>query len=366
MDDAGPEPTWKRGVGHDGKVIQGSFLSGQPKLPSPVSARLPPPIQAKTATRPPPAPPFAVRPPAPAFAGRRPGPPVPAFAGRAPVAQPRGAGDAFSVDPGQLGLASGGGRPLPEAVRGKMEAALGADFSGVRVHVGPQAERIGAIAFTIGSDIHFAPGRYQPDTVHGQQLLGHELTHVVQQRQGRVRVPASAELAIVQDRVLEAEADRLGWAAARHVPARPLNPTVQRSAIGPALPRQMPPAQAARPATVQRKITHDGTNYVGDEDRPKWRALLKKYVIDEYNLRTGGSLAYNVDLTDEDLDRCHRVSFSDIEALILGFLNGSVSSTDFILLTALPSTWRWAMRGLIGAYRKSWTCTSPTRGPPTA
>ena len=85
--------------------------------------------------------------------------------------------------------ASSGGRPLPDAVRGKMEAALGADFSNVRVHVGPQAERIGAIAFTLGSDIYFAPGRYQPDTVYGRQLLGHELAHVVQQRAGRVRNP---------------------------------------------------------------------------------------------------------------------------------------------------------------------------------
>jgi len=129
--------------------------------------------------------------------------------------QRHGAGGAFAVDSRALGLASGG-RPLPEAVRGKMEAALGADFSNVRVHVGPQAERIGAIAFTVGSDIYFAPGRYQPDTVQGQQLLGHELTHVVQQRHGRVRNPLGSGLAVVQDHALEAEADRLGQRAAMH------------------------------------------------------------------------------------------------------------------------------------------------------
>ncbi len=105
---------------------------------------------------------------------------------------------------------------MPEAVRGKMEAALGADFSGVRVHVGTQAERIGAIAFTLGSDIYFAPGRFQPDTPHGQQLLGHELAHVVQQRQGRVRNPVGSGIAVVQDHALEAEADRLGRHAAAH------------------------------------------------------------------------------------------------------------------------------------------------------
>jgi hypothetical protein len=107
---------------------------------------------------------------------------------------------------------------LPESVRGKMEAALGANFVDVRVHVGPQAERIGAIAFTIGSDIYFAPGRYQPDSVHGQQLLGHELAHVVQQRAGRVRNPMGSGIAVVQDHALEAEADRLGRRAASAAP----------------------------------------------------------------------------------------------------------------------------------------------------
>jgi 5-methylcytosine-specific restriction endonuclease McrA len=120
------------------------------------------------------------------------------------------------VEVGQLGLASGGGKPLPAVVRGKMEAALGADFSNVRVHVGPQAERIGAIAFTVGSDIYFAPGRYQPDTLQGQQLLGHELAHVVQQCAGRVRNPLGTELAVVHDRALEVEADRMGQRAATH------------------------------------------------------------------------------------------------------------------------------------------------------
>jgi len=100
-----------------------------------------------------------------------------------------------------------GGRPLPPDVQAKMEAALGGDFSGVRVHVGHGAPRIGAIAFTWGSDIHFAPGLYQPNTHDGQKLLAHELTHVLQQRAGRVRNPFGGGVAVVQDRALEAEAD---------------------------------------------------------------------------------------------------------------------------------------------------------------
>jgi GNAT superfamily N-acetyltransferase len=97
-----------------------------------------------------------------------------------------------------------------------MEAALGTSFSDVRIHVGPEASAIGAIAFTWGSDIHFAPGQYNPHTPHGQFLLGHELTHVVQQRAGRVANPFGSGVAVVQDHTLEAEADRLGRMASMH------------------------------------------------------------------------------------------------------------------------------------------------------
>lgn len=107
-----------------------------------------------------------------------------------------------------------GGIPLPKDVLSKMEGALGANFSDVRVHVGSEATSIGALAFTWGSDIHFAPGQYNPHTPHGQFLLGHELTHVVQQRAGRVSNPFGAGIAVVQDHALEAEADHMGRLAA--------------------------------------------------------------------------------------------------------------------------------------------------------
>jgi GNAT superfamily N-acetyltransferase len=231
-----------RGWDMTGKVIQGSFLGGQPKLPPPVPARLPLPIQAKTVARPP-------GPPTPASAGLPPGPPTPAFAGHQGAVQRRGAGGAFAVEAGQLGLLSGGGRPLPEAVRGKMETALGADFSNVRVHVGPQAERIGAIAFTIGSDIYFAPGRFQPDTAHGQQLLGHELAHVVQQRAGRVRNPLGMGLAVVQDHALEAEADRLGQHAATYRIAAQTK--LMPGAAQPSAPVRISPPVSAGPGSYR-------------------------------------------------------------------------------------------------------------------
>jgi hypothetical protein len=107
-----------------------------------------------------------------------------------------------------------GGLPLPDAVRTKMEAAFSADFSDVRVHIGREASSLGAIAYTWGTNIHFAPGQYSPNTLQGQKLLGHELWHVVQQKNGRVKNPFGGGVAVVQDHALEAEADRMGIKAA--------------------------------------------------------------------------------------------------------------------------------------------------------
>ncbi len=112
--------------------------------------------------------------------------------------------------------ATGVGARLPEAVQAKMERALGADFSSVRVHEGAYVARAGAQAWTRGSDVHFAPGRYDPHGRAGQELLGHELAHVVQQAQGRVAPVAQGKgLAVNADAALEQEADRLGAEAAR-------------------------------------------------------------------------------------------------------------------------------------------------------
>ena len=106
---------------------------------------------------------------------------------------------------------------MPAGVRGQMESALNSDFSDVRVHANSsRAPEVGALAYTQGRDIHFAPGQFQPDTTSGQQLLGHELTHVVQQREGRVQPTTEvAGLPVNDDPGLEQEADQMGRQAAR-------------------------------------------------------------------------------------------------------------------------------------------------------
>ena len=79
----------------------------------------------------------------------------------------------------------GSGSPLPEGPRGQLEAHFGTDLSGVRVHTDGEAtalnRELNAQAFTVGSDIFFAAGKYDPASSEGQGLLAHELTHVRQQ-----------------------------------------------------------------------------------------------------------------------------------------------------------------------------------------
>ncbi len=79
----------------------------------------------------------------------------------------------------------GGGQALDRAVQAQANAALGHDFSGVRVHTSPEANalsrELGATAFTTGRDVFFRDGAYDPHSTSGRQLITHELTHVVQQ-----------------------------------------------------------------------------------------------------------------------------------------------------------------------------------------
>ncbi|WP_298920247.1 DUF4157 domain-containing protein [uncultured Nostoc sp.] len=90
-----------------------------------------------------------------------------------------------------INQARGGGQAMAENIRHPMEVAFGADFSGVKVHTDGQSDllnrSIQARAFTTGQDVFFRQGEYNPGSRGGQELLAHELTHVVQQNGGAVQ-----------------------------------------------------------------------------------------------------------------------------------------------------------------------------------
>ncbi|AKF86068.1 hypothetical protein MFUL124B02_21165 [Myxococcus fulvus 124B02] len=121
-------------------------------------------------------------------------------------------------------------------MRGRLEHFFDADFSDVRIQVGTEALKHGALAFTAGSDVHFAPGCYAPWTRWGQHLLAHELTHVLQQR---TLVTAHLDDGVLEAPELEMEAERMGAAFARGAPApsrlAPASTLIRRGASGPSI-----------------------------------------------------------------------------------------------------------------------------------
>ncbi|MEH2045145.1 aldo/keto reductase [Nostoc sp.] len=89
-----------------------------------------------------------------------------------------------------INQARGGGVAIADNIREPIEQAFGADFSGVKVHTDGQSDQLNrsiqARAFTTGQDVFFRQGEYNPGSRGGQELLAHELTHVVQQNGGAV------------------------------------------------------------------------------------------------------------------------------------------------------------------------------------
>lgn len=102
------------------------------------------------------------------------------------------------------------GQTLDTSVRESMEAKFRSDFSHVRVHTDATASQsalmLNARAYTVGTDIVFGAGEYEPHTADGRKLLAHELSHVVQQS------GASHQTATASPATAEQEAGRLSHA----------------------------------------------------------------------------------------------------------------------------------------------------------
>ena len=79
----------------------------------------------------------------------------------------------------------GSGTSLDRQTMSSMGNSFGTDFSNVNIHTDSAAvqmnRRLNAQAFTVGNDIYFNQGKFNPDSQTGKRLLAHELTHVVQQ-----------------------------------------------------------------------------------------------------------------------------------------------------------------------------------------
>jgi uncharacterized protein DUF4157 len=138
-------------------------------------------------------------------------------------------------------VGTGGGSPLDRGMRGFMESRLGADFGDVRIHTDAKASEsarsVQAYAYTVGNDVVFQSGKYEPESESGRRMLAHELTHVVQQRSGPVAgAPAAGGIKISHpsdsfEQAAESNANRvMASAHAEPVGAGSISPSVQREA----------------------------------------------------------------------------------------------------------------------------------------
>ncbi|MFL6858310.1 MAG: DUF4157 domain-containing protein [Allosphingosinicella sp.] len=143
---------------------------------------------------------------------------------RPPSAGSVGLSDSVQAPPIVHEVLRSSGQPLGKSERAFFEPRFGHDFSSVRVHsdakAAASAQEVGAEAYTVGSNIVFAGGRWSGAA--GNDLLAHELAHVVQQANFRGgATPQSTAQS-------EAEADRVAVAVASG--SKP--PTVTGAASG--------------------------------------------------------------------------------------------------------------------------------------
>lgn len=173
-------------------------------------------------------------------------------------------------------VGKGGGEPLSEELRDEMEARLGDDFSDVRVHANTEAagsaSAVSARAYTVGNEIVLGEDAPALDSDQGKHTLAHELTHVIQQRNGPVSGTPTGDGISVSD-----PSDRFEQAAE-------LNATQVMSDSG--SPVHSPSGTTGGPglALAQRAVT-DGVE--GEEEEGETESELVEPELPEEEVETG-------------------------------------------------------------------------------
>ncbi|HEY0413793.1 MAG TPA: DUF4157 domain-containing protein [Allosphingosinicella sp.] len=155
---------------------------------------------------------------------------------------------------------------LPDALRAGVEALSGLAMDDVRVHRdSPEPVKLGALAYTQGSNIHLGPGQ--------EEHLPHEAWHVVQQKQGRVQTTTQmkGEVRVNDDPGLEREADRMGERVRESGAAASASPGgAGTTAV----------AAASSGAPIQRKLIQNGAAV----SRPWFASTFSRIsaIVDQY------------------------------------------------------------------------------------
>jgi Domain of unknown function (DUF4157) len=164
--------------------------------------------------------------------------------------------------------------PVPWDIRARLRRLLGLGADALRAHAGDRADALArahrADAVTVGSDVFFARGRFQPQAPAGFALLAHEATHVVEGADANAswRRSTAAGVAAEEQRALGRERAALD--------PRRAWPQAQRSAAPPAAaagPRGM---TAATDRTLEDAAPVSAAPDMGELKRALFRDLLRE------------------------------------------------------------------------------------------
>jgi len=215
---------------------------------------------------------------------------------------------------------------LPDEIQMKMENSFGADFSKVKIHTNSKAaEDLNAVAYTQGDDIHFA-SKYNPYSSQGQEYLGHELSHVVQQNAGIVEATHQEQgFNVNSDTVLENQADSAGKKAASGQPAGMNINNLSKSVNNSSVQKKDAPIQLQResipsssfildvnttPEIVLQDLIHVAS-YSPQYDTVNWRQIFFPLIEAQIRGKQLGSFSHAwTDTNGLDIDWEINISFS--------------------------------------------------------
>ncbi|PSR16651.1 hypothetical protein C8255_16740 [filamentous cyanobacterium CCP3] len=181
------------------------------------------------------------------------------------------------------------GQPLDPETREFAEFRFNSDFGSIRIHTDTRAaksaEAVNALAYTVGQRIVFGAGQYNPTTIAGKKLLGHELFHTKQQ-QGLTR-PSTNKITLENSSGYEQQADNAAQAflqdqAIPLVIGQPNNIGLQR--------------QVASGSRTQRSARHrraDGQRG-GDRIPQSFRRLERRHPEIARSIRSINSATYDM------------------------------------------------------------------------
>jgi len=257
------------------------------------------------------------------------------------------------------------GQPLEVETRFQMEASFKEDFGDVGIHVDDNADRLakelGAKAVTLGKDIFFKEGAYQPNSEAGKGLLGHELAHVVQQESSSQA--GQRPVGRIGD-ALEEEATWVGQAASKGHPV-----SIALTSAAPAIQLQVEdeeeeeetPAQAAKEPEEEAKdhLTEIVANLASEVKKDYIKGLWQwAAVCQELGMEAEAKDAINeaVEKTIELLK--NKVTEFDVESAKEEMLKGLLNAAAAVLAAggdyekvqpAMEAALEWAMNQLTKA-----------------